>query len=67
MTTYNVTLINYSKNFQQTITVPHDEYILGEAAEVKTKDKEQKTKNKGQRTKNKEQRTKDKGQRTKDK
>ena len=34
MTTYNVTLINYSKNFQQTIAVPDDEYILSEAAEA---------------------------------
>lgn len=33
MTTYNVTLINYSKNFQKTIAVPDDEYILSEAAE----------------------------------
>ena len=34
MTTYNVTLVNYSKNFQQTIAVPDDEYILFEAAEA---------------------------------
>ncbi len=33
MTTYNVTLINHQKNFQQTIAVPDDEYILSEAAE----------------------------------
>lgn len=34
MTTYKVTLVNYSKNFQQTIAVPDDEYILSEAAEL---------------------------------
>lgn len=33
MTTYNVTLINNSKNFQQTIAVPDNEYILSEAVE----------------------------------
>ena len=33
MTTYDVTLINYSQNFEQTIAVPDDEYILSEAAE----------------------------------
>ena len=33
MTTYDVTLVNNSKNFHQTIAVPDDEYILSEAAE----------------------------------
>ena len=33
MTTYNITLINNDKNFQQTIAVPDDEYILSEAVE----------------------------------
>ncbi|VEP12784.1 Ferredoxin [Hyella patelloides LEGE 07179] len=33
MTTYNVTLINNSKNFQKTIAIPDNEYILSEAVE----------------------------------
>ncbi len=33
MTTYNITLINNDKNFQQTIAVPDCEYILSEAVE----------------------------------
>ncbi|MEM7760895.1 MAG: 2Fe-2S iron-sulfur cluster-binding protein [Cyanobacteria bacterium P01_A01_bin.40] len=33
MVTYNITLINDSKNFRQTIAVADDEYILGEAVE----------------------------------
>jgi 2Fe-2S type ferredoxin len=37
MTTFHVTLLNTAKNFQQTLEIPKDSFILEEAAELGVK------------------------------